>query len=239
MNHRRAAAVGGTRAVQPDLLSRSGDRTENQAVPAGIQLFMISVTLSLVLALSPATVTEIPKNFLITERDARRHLNPHEADEQGYEISDKLTKPLELNPCWHRHAVDRDRVAARTITRWTSAPSGSSEQLVIYNSPRAARAALTRLRAEVKRCARKGDPSVPQLRIRWRTSRARAGDEATGMGYQTWQDGSVNQTITGIAARRGSALMIYTTDEGAYDPGRLTKDARKMAAKVCKLPGVC
>jgi hypothetical protein len=59
------------------------------------------------------------------------------------------------------------------------------------------------------------------------------------MGYQTWQDGSVNQTITGIVARRGSALMIYTTDEGAYDPGRLTKDARKMAAKVCKLPGVC
>ncbi|MEU7893510.1 hypothetical protein AB0B45_11660 [Nonomuraea sp. NPDC049152] len=200
---------------------------------------MISVTLSLLLALSPATVTEMPKNFLLTERDARRHLGPDEAEEQGYKISDKLTEPLELNPCGHQHAVDRDRVAARTITHWTSAPSASSEQLVIYKSPRAAHSALTRLRTEVKRCARKGDPSAPELKIQWRTSKAKAGDEAIGMGYQTWQDGSVNQTITGIAARRGSALMIYTTDEGAYDPGRLTKDARKMAARVCKVPGVC
>ncbi|MEV4246755.1 hypothetical protein AB0J63_25490 [Streptosporangium canum] len=193
----------------------------------------------MLLALSPATVTEIPKNFLLTERDARRHLTPEEAEELGYKISDKLTEPLELNPCGHRRAVDRDRVAARTITLWTSAPSNSSEQLVIYKSPRAAHSALTRLRVEVKRCARKGDPSVPKLKIQWRTSKAKAGDEAIGMGYQTWQDGSVNQTITGIAARRGSALMIYTTDEGAYDPGRLTKNARKMAAKACKLPSVC
>lgn len=200
---------------------------------------MISVTLSLLLALSPATVAEIPKNFLLTERDARRHLGPDEAEEQGYKISDKLAEPLELNPCGHQHAVDRGRVAARTITHWTSAPSASSEQLVIYKSPRAAHSALTRLRTEVKRCARKGDPSAPELKIQWRTSKAKAGDEAMGMGYQTWQDGSVNQTITGIAARRGSALMIYTTDEGAYDPGRLTKDARKMATRVCKVPGVC
>lgn len=200
---------------------------------------MINVTLSFLLLLSPATVTEIPQNFLLTEHDARRHLDPHQADEQGYKISDKLTEPLELNPCGHRRAVDRDRVTARTITHWTSAPSGSSEQLVIYKTPRAAHSALTRLRADVKRCARKGDPSEPRLKIQWRTSKAKAGDEAIGMGYQTWQDGSVNQTITGIAARRGSALMIYTTDEGMHEPGRLTKDARKMAAKVCKLPGVC
>ncbi|WP_433221814.1 hypothetical protein [Microtetraspora malaysiensis] len=200
---------------------------------------MISVALSLLLALSPATVTEIPKNFLLTERDARRPLTAEQASEQGYQISDKLTEPLELNPCWHRRAVDRDRVAARTITLWTSGPSNSSEQLVIYKSPRAAHSALTRLRVEVKRCARKDDPSVPELKFQWRTSKAKAGDEAIGMGYRTWQDGSLNQTITGIVARRGSALMIYTTDEGVYGPGQLTKDARKMAAKACKLPGVC
>lgn len=33
--------------------------------------------------------------------------------------------------------------------------------------------------------------------------------------------------------------MIYITDEGFYNPGRLTKHARKMAVKVCTLPGVC
>ncbi|GAB3158382.1 hypothetical protein [Microbispora hainanensis] len=200
---------------------------------------MIGVTLSLLLALSPATAIEIPKNFLINERDARRHLSPAEAEEQGYEISDKLSEPLELNPCEHRRAVDRDRAAIRTITHWTSAPGYSSEQLVIYKSLRAAHSAFTRLRAEAKRCARKGDPSAPELKIRWRTSKAKAGDESIGMGYQTWQDGSVNATITGIVARRGSALMIYTTTEGIYNPGRLTKNARKMATKVCRLPGVC
>ncbi|MFC4122888.1 sensor domain-containing protein [Nonomuraea zeae] len=184
-------------------------------------------------------MTEIPKNFLLTERDARKPLSPDQAYEMGYRISDRLTVPLELNPCGHRRAVDGGRLAARTITLWTSAPSGSSEQLIVYRSPRAARAALTRLRAEVKRCARKGDPSSPQLTIRWRTSPARIGDEALGMGYRSWQDGYENPAVTGIVARKGSALMIYTTDEGAYNPGALTKEARKMAAKVCTLPGVC
>ncbi|NRQ32548.1 sensor domain-containing protein [Nonomuraea sp. NN258] len=197
------------------------------------------MTLSLLLALSPAAVTEIPKNFLLTEPAARKKMDPEMAYEQGYEISDKLTRPLELNPCGHRRAADRGRVAARTITLWTSAPSGSAEQLIVYRSPRAAHAALGRLRAEVKRCARTGDPDSPQLKIEWRTSKVKVGDESVGMGYRTWQDGSVNQTITGVVARRGSALMIYTTTEGDYDPGRLTKDARKMAAKVCRLPGVC
>ncbi|MGW0808422.1 hypothetical protein [Nonomuraea sp. NPDC002799] len=213
--------------------------SENQVVSAGIQLFMISVTLSLLLALSPVIVTEIPKNFLLTERDARRPLSPDDASELSYRISDKRTKPLELNPCWRKHAVDRDRVAARTITFWTSAPSHESEQLVIYKSPRAAHVALTRLRAEVKQCARKGDPASPKVTIEWRTSKVEAGNEAIGMGYETRQVGNVNQTVTGVAARRGSALMIYMTDEGNYNPGQLTKDARKMAAKVCELPGVC
>ncbi|MFC7103747.1 hypothetical protein ACFQQB_27005 [Nonomuraea rubra] len=182
---------------------------------------------------------EIPKNFLLSERAARKDLGPVQADEQGYTISGKRTAPLELNPCLRERATDRDRLAARTITHWTSAPSHSSEQLVLYKSPRAAHAALNGLRADVKRCARKSDPSAPRLKIQWRTSKARAGDEAVGMGYETRQGGSVNQTITGLVARRGGALMIYTTSEGFYDPGRLTKNARKMAVKVCTLPGVC
>ncbi|MDA0631849.1 hypothetical protein OUY22_00330 [Nonomuraea sp. MCN248] len=199
----------------------------------------MTATLSLLLALSPVTVTDIPKNFLFTEAAARERLDPHLAEEMGYTISDRLTEPLTVNPCLHRRAADRGRVAARTITHWSSAPSASSEQLVLYKSPRAARAALTRLRTEVKRCARKSSPSEPRLVVRWRTSKVKAGDEAAGMGYRTWQDGHANETITGVVARRGSALMIYTTSEGDYAPGRLTKHARKMAAKVCALPGVC
>ncbi|MFI6393605.1 hypothetical protein ACIBHY_35715 [Nonomuraea sp. NPDC050547] len=200
---------------------------------------MITVTLSMVLALSPATATEIPKNFLFSEPAARKVLSPDDAAEMGYKISDKLTRPLELNPCVHRRAIDRGRLAARTITLWTSAPSGESEQLVLYKSPRAAHAAFAKLRAEVKRCARKGDPASPALKIRWRTSKVKAGDESIGMGYRTWQDGYVNETVTGVVARRGSALMIYTTSAGDYNPGGLTKTTRKMAAKVCSLPGVC
>ncbi|MFI7125821.1 hypothetical protein ACIBQ1_09010 [Nonomuraea sp. NPDC050153] len=200
---------------------------------------MISMTLSVLLAFSPVTLAEIPKNFLLTEPEARKPLAPNIAEEQSYKISDELDAPLELNPCAHRRAVDRDRVAARTIVLSTSAPSSSSEQLVIYKSPRAAHAALTRLRAEVRQCAGKGNPSSPEVKFRWRTSKVKVGDEAAGMGYQTWQDGYVNDTATGVVARRGSALLIYTTTEGAYQPGGLTKAARKMAVKVCKLPGVC
>lgn len=200
---------------------------------------MIHVALSLALTLSPATVTEIPKNFLLMERAARTPLSSTDAAEKSYEISDKLSTPLELNPCEHRRAVDGGRLAARTITLGTSAPSYSSEQLIVYKSPRAAHAVLTRLRAEVKRCARKGDPSSRELSIRWRTSKAKVGDEALGMGYQTRQDGYEDPRGTGLVARKGSALMIYTTDEGDYFPGGLTKQARRMAAKVCKLPGVC
>ncbi|MEU1720260.1 hypothetical protein [Nonomuraea sp. NPDC005692] len=200
---------------------------------------MIGLTLSLLLALSPAAVTEIPKNFLFTERAARVPLSQDDAAEQGYKISDRLTAPFELNPCRHRRAVDRGRTAARTITYWSTAPSRSAEQLVLYKSPRAARAALAGLRAEAGRCARKGDPSVPTLEIQWRTTKVKAGDEALGMGYRTRQAGNVDRTITGVVARRGSALIVYRTDDGDYDPGRLTKNARKMAVKVCGLPGVC
>ncbi|WP_143044314.1 hypothetical protein [Nonomuraea jiangxiensis] len=193
----------------------------------------------MLLALSPATVTEIPKNFLLTERDARQPMSPDDLAEQGYKISDKPTEPLEVNPCGYKRAIDRGRVTARTITYWSSAPSISSEQLVIYKSPSAARSALTGLRTQVKRCASKGDPSEPELKIRWRTNKATAGDEAIGMGYQVWQGGQLNATITGIVARRGSAVMIYTATEGDYKPGALAKDARTMAAKVGRLPGVC
>ncbi|MBO3749793.1 sensor domain-containing protein [Streptosporangiaceae bacterium NEAU-GS5] len=200
---------------------------------------MISVTLSLLLALSPAATTEIPKNFLLTEREARKPLAPNIAEEEGYEISDKLSIPLEVNPCNHPRGIDRGRVAARTIGYWSSAPSGSSEQLVVYKSARAAHAAFAQLRAEVKRCAHKQDPAQPELTLRWRTSKAKAGDEALGMGYEVWQGPHLNDTVTGVVARRGRALMIYTTDEGDYYPGGLTKAAKKMAAKVCKLPGVC
>ncbi|MGN9837717.1 hypothetical protein ACTMTI_06325 [Nonomuraea sp. H19] len=200
---------------------------------------MISVTLSVLLAFSPAAATEIPKNFLLTEPAARTPLSQGDASEMGWQISDKLTRPLELNPCNRRRAADASRVAARTITYWSSAPNSSSEQLILYSSPRAAHAALTQLRADVKRCARTGDPAAPQLKIRWRTSKVRVGDEATGMGYTTWQDGYVNETLSGVVARRGSALMIYADTAAVYQPGVLIKNAKKMAAKVCKLPGVC
>lgn len=200
---------------------------------------MINVTISLLLALSPGTAAEIPKDFLLTEPAARKPLSETAADEMGWKISDKLTKPLELNPCNRRRAADAGRVAARTITYWSSAPSSSSEQLIIYRSPRAAHAAFTQLRADAKKCARKGDPAAPELKIRWRTSKVKAGDEAAGIGYTTWQDGYENDRLSGVVARRGSALMIYTDTEAGYQPGTLIKKARRMAAKVCKLPGVC
>src|SRR5262249_17766442 len=142
---------------------------ENRATPTAIQHLVITTTLALLLALSPAT--HIPKNFLLTERAARQPLSAMEAAELAYKISDHLTKPLEVNPCLHKHAIDRGRVAARTITYWSSAPSSSSEQLILYKTPGAARSAFTALLAEARRCATKRIPTAPELRIQWRTSK--------------------------------------------------------------------
>lgn len=62
------------------------------------------------------------------------------------------SRPLALNPCSRKKAHRDGRVAMRTIEYSTTAPSGSSGQLVLRKNAKAARAAFRKLRADLDRC---------------------------------------------------------------------------------------
>ncbi|WP_248964026.1 hypothetical protein [Sphaerisporangium perillae] len=192
------------------------------------------------------TVT-IPKGFLLTEAEAEaaKKLAPEDAAEQWWEVSDKPSRQLELNPCGHRKKPRDGRVAMRTIVHSTSAPSFYSEQLVLYRDVKAARATFKRLRAEVKRCAAGGSRAytLSGTRHRYAVSRTlRIGDEAMLVGGYFYDKGE-SESSWGerfVVARRGTALITYAADSSWRDVSKvLARDAKKMAAKVCDLPGVC
>ncbi len=129
-----------------------------------------------------ADSVEIPKGFLVTEPAAIA--GPVMEDEKWWEISDSLTRQLELNPCRAKAKPRDNRLAIRTITYSTSAPSGSSEQLVLYGS--------------VSPANGRSSPAAAPLCSSTRTS------------------------ANGPEAGR-----------------KIAAQAKKMAKKVCALPGVC
>ncbi len=207
-------------------------------------MIAVSLAMSALLAVSP-----IPKNFLITEHDARTPSSGVELGEEWWKISDKIDKKLELNPCGRRGTGSDGRVAMRTITYHATAPLKSSEQLVIYKSPKAAATALARLRADVRKCAehRRGSRAGwdPNGSYRYVGRAVRLADEALWVREQAYEEHSGWSSYDWfLAARRGAALMIYSADDGAVLGDRsgwkqLSRKARKMSVKVCELPGVC
>ncbi|WP_285706797.1 hypothetical protein [Microtetraspora sp. NBRC 16547] len=193
-----------------------------------------------------AETIKIPKGFLLSEPRATRSLSPVEAFEEWWEISDKLSRPLELDPCGSKKKPRDGRVAMRTVVQGTSGPSYFSEQLVLYRNVEAAKAALDRLRVDVKRCA-KGKPPVQALvgvRHRYVGTSIRVGDEALLVKGYSYDKGWREPVGGGryVVARRGSALILFTADD-YYQVDETVKtlvgETKKMAKKVCGLPGVC
>jgi hypothetical protein len=187
------------------------------------------------------TVAGIPKNFLLHEARARKPVRY--PDEEEWTISDRLGGNLEINPCGLRRPADRDRTAMRTVT-YQAPEHHSGEQLVIYRSASAARKALTGLLGQVRRCARvKSEGSVTRT---W-AEPVRAGDQAVKIAVQGYDAKGARPAIGGqraVVVREGRAVAIYLV-AGEYgkvrgsDFTRQLKDARRMAAKICSLPGVC
>jgi hypothetical protein len=204
--------------------------------------------LAVSLALAPV---QIPQNFLLSEKTARTPLEGIEKDEVWWKISDKPNAPLLVNPCGRKGAPTADRSAARTITHETSAPSYAAEQLVIYRNTKAAKAAMTKLLADARRCAT--DPSAKPYswngdgKTRWVVSRTRLANEAalTHLMMYDKLNKEWSPLLSGLVARKGRALMLYTGDQDSlgYPQKRAVKTLRgkatKMTAKVCVLPGVC
>ncbi|GAA4040529.1 hypothetical protein [Nonomuraea soli] len=177
------------------------------------------------------TLAAIPHGFLTL--DATAALPDH--DETWSEVSNDPGKQLVLNPC-ARKAPVTGRYAARTIMISTSAPSAYGEQLALYHDTADAKAHFSRLKTDLKRCARKTKGH------RYLATRTRVGDEAVFVRGRTYYSEirAWESSQWWIVARRGGALMVYTStyghSTGDADARReLTADARRMAAKVCGL----
>ncbi|GAA2885964.1 hypothetical protein GCM10010517_49620 [Streptosporangium fragile] len=176
--------------------------------------------------------TAIPKGFLLTEARATAPQSEDDRNEMWWTVSSRMAQPLEVNPCGAKKYGD-GRTAMRTIRLKTSAPASSSEQLVLYKSVNAAKAALDKLRTDVRRCA-KGENGY-----RYSAKPLRIGDDAVWVKYsKRTQKNELHGSFAAVA-RRGKALIIYTRDGGSYTAGSLTGPAKTMAAKVCKISGVC
>ena len=201
-----------------------------------------------------AETVKIPKGFLLTEAEATKPLTEDQAADEWWTVSDKLTKPLELNPCRSKKKHRDGRIAMRTITEGTSAPSYATEQLVLYPSAKNAGAAFRKLRADVKKCAKAKAPQTATVAgsfHRYTGKKVNIADEALLVKGSSYERGT-EEPLKGelyissgeryVVVRRGSALVLYTADSywaGEDTTKILTNRAKKMAKKVCDLPGVC
>lgn len=201
-----------------------------------------------------AETVKIPKGFLLTEAEATKPLTEDQAADRWWTVSDKLTKPLELNPCRSKEKPRDGRIAMRTIIGGTSAPSYVTEQLVLYPSAKNAGTVFRRLRADVKKCAKAKAPqtaSVAGSFHRYTGEKVNIADEALLVKGSSYERGTEEPLkgelyVSGgeryVVVRRGSALALYTADSywaGEDTTKILVSRAKKMARKVCGLPGVC
>ena len=173
----------------------------------------------------------LPKGFLLNEAKTNGPRRPWE----HLKLTDSLKKPLEVNPCGRRAARD-GRSASRTFT-YLAETVYRSEQVVLYPSERAAKAAMRSVRADLAACGT-GGRGHDRYSYRWKGTGI--GDEALRIGGFFFE----NRFRT-VIVRRGSAVAVYvrtglvtkSLPVSQFRP--LIKDARTMAAKLCDLPGVC
>ncbi|GGS92263.1 hypothetical protein GCM10010156_58180 [Planobispora rosea] len=174
----------------------------------------------------------LPQGFLLYEAKAE---GPKKSWET-WKIDDSLRTPLTLNPCHVERPWDGRRSAARSIT-YVAETDLLNEQVVVYRSERAARAAMAGLRSQLKRCAKTGK-GYDAATYRWKG--VGIGDEALRAGGSYFES-----RFRYVAARHGRAVIVYGEDGNFTSKlanrhfRGLERDARKMAAKVCDLPGVC
>ncbi|MBD3143971.1 hypothetical protein [Microbispora bryophytorum] len=173
----------------------------------------------------------LPKGFLLNEAKVNGPRRPWE----HLKLTDSRKKPLEVNPCGRRTARD-GRSASRTFT-YVAETVYRSEQVVLYPSERAAKAAMRSVRADLAECAARGR-GANRHSYRWKSTDV--GDEALRVGGFFFE----NRSRT-VIVREGSAVAVYvrtglvtkSLPVSQFRP--LITDARTMAAKLCDLPGVC
>ncbi|MER6004898.1 hypothetical protein ABT120_40550 [Nonomuraea angiospora] len=178
------------------------------------------------------TLGGLPKGTLFMES------HPPAMSGEAYEKSDSTGKALRLDPCDTGKAWDTGRVAVRTMV-YTSDDDMDmkDEQLVLYKNVAYAERAMRQLRTRLARCAVVDKGYLRRSRLF--TKPATAGDEALRAGRVNHET-----SFRYVAMRRGSTLYIVG------ETGRVSKslplkdfrglvgEARKMAVRVCDVPGV-
>jgi len=182
------------------------------------------------------TAPAIPTGFLLHEKTAREPVKY--PDEEKWTISESRTLNLVVNPCRLKSPRDKGRVAMRTIGH-TAPEHYSGEQVVIYRSRAAAKAAMASLRAQVVRCVHAAEGSFV---TRAYATSVSVGDQAFRFARQNYYESK--PAIGGdraVVVRKARAVAIYTVS-GEYgriratDYTRQLAGARTMAAKLCSLP---
>jgi hypothetical protein len=184
---------------------------------------------------SAGTAPALPTGFLLHEKTAREPVRY--PGEEKWTISESRTRTLVVNPCRLKSPRDKGRVAMRTVGH-TAPEHYSGEQVVIYRSRAAAKAAMAGLRAQVERCVH--DAEGP-FATRAHATSVSVGDQAFRFARQNYYESK--PAIGGdraVVVRKARAVAIYVTS-GEYGRIRSSdytdqlRHARKMAAKLCSL----
>ncbi|MFC7643590.1 hypothetical protein ACFQX6_24470 [Streptosporangium lutulentum] len=176
------------------------------------------VCVALFAGTAAATAPAVPKGFLLYEKDAaKKDKDP----ETNWKISNSPKTPLEVNPCRKTAPGGAGRTVARTV-RFIGVPDFMKvEQVILYNSPAAARKAVAQLRAALSACR-----STTGSGSGYRYVSAPVtglGDEALRVSGQVYYGKAVG--VGGersVLVRKGDAVLVYVRAGSTSSPPRVT-----------------
>ncbi|MER7211632.1 hypothetical protein ABT340_31645 [Streptosporangium sp. NPDC000239] len=190
------------------------------------------MTPALAFASSSASAGAIPPGFLLYEKAAEQ-----KSVNGMWSVSQAKDAKLAVNPCYVGSPAAAGRIAARTVT-YVAVSDQRSEQVILYQSAKAASQALADVRKALVRCSA---IQTSQTAYRYSGSPLALGDEGLAVTGQLYQG---NKAKVGgervVLTRRGNALVVYARsgEWGAPDKtdfAHQTKDAQTMLAKICQV----
>lgn len=165
------------------------------------------------------TLTTVPKGFLIYEQRTRPAPVISVDGPAKWRAAAKDRGLLWANPCGTPGLGAAGRLSARTAT--LEGPAAAQlEEVALYRDAKAAKAAMTELRAALDKCHRRDDGSGVGRDAVWTRESVKVGDEAMQVARQGFHGAA--PTLHGqrlVVMRKGSAVAVYGhEDEGARLP---------------------
>lgn len=200
---------------------------------------------------SPASAAApaVPKGFLLHDRevatDQAKKDEPADA-ENVWRASAKVGERFAVDFCAHDTVIaslPKDRIgqtgraAARTVYLDVKGEIETAEQVILYRSEQAARAALGQFRAAVEKCGRsEAWKSGSYSRT---LARVALGDEAWKSSAREYEDGEPVAGDDVVIARRANAVIVYLSSASAKPSAKSYTQqlahTRQMLAKICQI----